>query len=60
MIIGIAANLISQEPSRRKLFSNKINVHFKFFVNILFSVVIFILVYSSIINPFTDKIKDPR
>ncbi len=55
MLIGIAANLISQEPSRRKLFSTKINVHFKFFVNILFSVVIFILVYSNIINPFTDK-----
>ena len=55
MLIGIAANLISHEPSRRKLFSNKINIHFKFFVNIIFSVVIFILVYSNIINPFTDK-----
>ena len=55
MLIGIIANLISHEPVQKRVFSNKTNVHLKFFANILISVVIFIFVYSSIANPFTDK-----
>ena len=55
MLIGIIANLISHEPVQKRVFSNKTNLHIKFFANILISVVIFIFVYSSISNPFTDK-----
>ena len=55
MLIGIFANLVSHEPSQKRIFSNKTNLHFKFFVNILISVIIFIFIYSNIDNPFTDK-----
>ena len=55
MLIGIFANLVSHEPNQKRIFSNKTNLHFKFFVNILISVVIFIFIYSNIINPFSDK-----
>ena len=55
MLIGITANLISYEPRRKRKYSNKTNSHFKFFLNILISVIIFIFVYSNIINPFSDK-----
>ena len=55
MLVGIAANLISYEPRRKRKYSNKTNSHFKFFLNILISVVIFIFLYSNIINPFSDK-----
>ena len=55
MFIGILANFISHEPKQKRVFSNKSNVHFTFFINILISVVIFIIVYSSINNPFADK-----
>jgi len=55
MLIGIIANLISYEPKKKKMLSNKTNLHFKFFVNILISVIIFILIYSNITNFFNDK-----
>ena len=55
MLIGIFANLVSHEPNQKRIFSNKTNLHFKFFVNILISVIIFIFIYSNIDNPFTDK-----
>ncbi len=55
MFIGIIANFISHEPMQKRMFSNKSKVHFKFFINILISVIIFILVYSSIKNPLADK-----
>ena len=55
MLVGIIANLLSHEPKRKRIFSNRINSHFKFFVNILISVVIFIFIYSNIFNPFSDK-----
>ena len=55
MLIGIFANLVSHEPSQKRIFSNKTNLHFKFFVNILISVIIFIFIYSNIDNHFTDK-----
>ena len=55
MLIGIFANLVSHEPNQKRIFSNKTNLHFKFFINILISVIIFIFIYSNIYNPFTDK-----
>ena len=55
MLIGIFANLVSHEPNQKRIFSNKTNLHFKFFVNILISVIIFIFIYSNIDNPFTNK-----
>ncbi len=55
MLIGVFTNLVSHEPSKKKILSNKTNLHFKFFVNILISVIIFIFSYSNIHNPFTDK-----
>jgi len=55
MLIGIIANLISHEPAKKKVISNRTNIHLKFFVNILISVIIFIFVYSNILNPFADK-----
>tara|TARA_Y100000992_G_C21240611_1_gene480527 strand:- start:503 stop:1402 length:900 start_codon:yes stop_codon:yes gene_type:complete len=54
-LIGIIANLISHEPAKKKVISNRTNIHLKFFVNILISVIIFIFVYSNILNPFADK-----
>ena len=51
MLIGIIANLISHEPKEKNIFK-KTNLHFKFFLNILISVLIFIFIYSNIINPF--------
>ena len=41
--------------STKWTYSNKTNSHFKFFLNILISVIIFIFVYSNIINPFSEK-----
>jgi len=55
MFIGIFANFISHETKKTRKFSNKANLHFKFFVNIVISVVIFIIIYSKLNNPFTDK-----
>ena len=55
MLIGIIANFISHEPKQKRILSKNSKVHFKFFINILISVVIFIFVYSSINNPFADK-----
>jgi len=55
MLIGIIANLVSHEPNRKKIFSNKTNFHFKFFINILISVLIFIFIYSNITISFNDK-----
>ena len=55
MLIGIIANLLSYEPKKKRMPSNKTNLHFKFFVNILISVIIFILIYSNINNFFYDK-----
>jgi len=55
MFIGIIANFISNEPKQKRIFSNKSKAHFKFFINILISVIIFILIYSSINNPIADK-----
>ena len=55
MFIGIIANFLSHESKQKKIFSNKTKAHFKFFINILISVLIFILVYSSMNNPFTEK-----
>ncbi len=55
MLIGIIANLLSYEPKKKRMFSNKTNLHFKFFVNVLISVIIFILIYSNITNFFNGK-----
>ena len=55
MLIGIFANLISHEPVQKRVISNKVNLQLKFFVNILISVIIFIFIYSIILNPFADK-----
>ena len=55
MLVGIFASLISYEPVRKRIISNKTNLHLKFFINILISVIIFIFVYSNISNPFQDK-----
>ena len=55
MFIGIIANLVSHEPKRKRIYSNKKNLHIKFFLNILISVIIFVFVYSNLINPFNDK-----
>ena len=55
MFVGILANFISNEPKQKRIFLNKSKVHLKFFINVLISVVIFILIYSSMNNPFADK-----
>ena len=55
MFIGVIANLVSHEPRRKRIHSNKKNLHIKFFVNILISVIIFVIIYSNLINPFNDK-----
>ena len=55
MLIGIIANLISSEPKKLRKFSKKTKLQFRFFLNILISVLIFIFIYSNVNNPFTEK-----
>ena len=55
MFIGIIANLVSHESRHKRVYSNKKNLHIKFFINILISVIIFVFIYSNLINPFNDK-----
>ncbi len=56
MFIGVVANLISKEPKKTRNFTRNTNLHFKFFLSILMSVLIFIYIYSSLINPFSGSI----
>ncbi len=57
MLIGIIANFISHEPNKKRIFTNRTSLQFKFFVNIVISVIIFIFIYSKISNPFdTNKL----
>ena len=55
MFIGIIANLASHEPRRKRIYSNKKKLHIKFLVNIFISVIIFVFIYSNLVNPFNDK-----
>ena len=56
MFIGVAANLISKEPKKVRNFTRNTNLHFKFFLSILVSVLIFIFIYSYLENPFSRSI----
>ena len=56
MFIGVAANLISKEPKKVRNFTRNTNLHFKFFLSILASVLIFIFIYSYLENPFSRSI----
>ena len=53
MAIGIFANLTSNEPKIRKNIFKKTNNHFIFFLSILFTITVFIYLYSNI--SFTVK-----
>ena len=56
MFIGVAANLISKEPKKVRNITRNSNLHFKFFLSILVSVLIFIFIYSYLENPFSRSI----
>ena len=56
MLVGVVANLISKEPKKVRYFTRSTNLHFKFFLNILTSVIIFIFIYSYLDNPFSGSI----
>ena len=56
MFIGVATNLISKEPKKVRNISRNSNLHFKFFLSILVSVLIFIFIYSYLENPFSRSI----
>ena len=53
MFIGVVANLISKEPKRKRNFTRKTNLHVKFFLSIMISLLIFIYIYSYLDNPFS-------
>ena len=53
MFIGVVANLISKEPKRKRNFTRKTNLHVKFFLSIIISLLIFIYIYSYLDNPFS-------
>ena len=53
MFIGVLANLISKEPKRKRNFTRKTNLHVKFFLSIMISLLIFIYIYSYLDNPFS-------
>ncbi len=53
MFIGVIANLISKEPKRKRNFTRKTNLHVKFFLSIMISLLIFIYIYSYLDNPFS-------
>ena len=54
MFIGVVANLISKEPKRKRNFTRKTNLHVKFFLSIMISLLIFIYIYSYLDNPFSE------
>ena len=56
MFVGVVANLISKEPKKVRYFTRSSNLHFKFFLSILMSVIIFIFIYSYLDNPFSRSI----
>ena len=53
MFIGVVGNLISKEPKRKRNFTRKTNLHVKFFLSIIISLLIFIYIYSYLDNPFS-------
>ena len=53
MFIGVVGNLISKEPKRKRNFTRKTNLHVKFFLSIVISLLIFIYIYSYLDNPFS-------
>ena len=53
MFIGVVGNLISKEPKRKRNFTRKTNLHVKFFLSIMISLLIFIYIYSYLDNPFS-------
>ena len=54
MFIGVVANLISKEPKKKRNFTRNTNLHFKFFLSILMSLLIFVYIYSYLDNHNTE------
>ena len=54
MFIGVVANLISKEPKKKRNITRNTNLHFKFFLSILMSLLIFVYIYSYLDNHNTE------